>query len=113
MCLLLQLMTVCFVFVHIQVSQETQRREEADSIWEAQCTLTLWLAQLVLIPFDLASVDSSITANATRSAVHFLNSCGGAESSSNGKITVITIDCLFSSRGQAGMLQVCCPDLTT
>ncbi len=55
--------------LHVQVSQETQRREESDSIWEAQCTLTLWLAQLVLIPFDLASVDSSITASATRSAV--------------------------------------------
>ena len=56
----------------LQVPQETQRREEADSIWEAQCTLTLWLAQLVLIPFDLASVDSSITANATRSAAYLL-----------------------------------------
>lgn len=48
----------CFV---AQISQETHRREETDSIWEAQCTLTLWLAQLVLIPFDLAVVDSSIT----------------------------------------------------
>ena len=49
-----------------QVSKETHRREESDSIWEAQCTLTLWLAQLVLIPFDLAVVDSSITAQTTR-----------------------------------------------
>lgn len=45
----------------VQISQETHRREESDSIWEAQSTLTLWLAQLVLIPFDLAVVDSSIT----------------------------------------------------
>ncbi len=51
----------------MQVGQDTQRREENNSIWEAQCTLTLWLAQLVLIPFDLASVDSSISASATRS----------------------------------------------
>ncbi len=51
----------------MQVGQDTQRREESNSIWEAQCTLTLWLAQLVLIPFDLASVDSSISASATRS----------------------------------------------
>lgn len=50
----------------LQVSKETHRREEADSIWEAQCTLTLWLAQLVLIPFDLAVVDSSITQHSTR-----------------------------------------------
>ncbi|KAA6421473.1 MAG: tubulin-specific chaperone D-like, partial [Trebouxia sp. A1-2] len=49
------------------VRQDTQRREESNSIWEAQCTLTLWLAQLVLIPFDLASVDSSISASATSS----------------------------------------------
>ncbi len=51
----------------MQVGQDTQRREESNSIWEAQCTLTLWLAQLVLIPFDLPSVDSSISASATRS----------------------------------------------
>lgn len=54
----------------MQVGQDTQRREESNSIWEAQCTLTLWLAQLVLIPFDLASVDSSISASATRSPFH-------------------------------------------
>ena len=45
----------------VQISQETHRRDETDSIWEAQSTLTLWLAQLVLIPFDLAVVDSSMT----------------------------------------------------
>eukprot|EP00884_Botryococcus_braunii_P022550 jgi/Botrbrau1/897/Bobra.0167s0018.1 len=28
--------------------------------WEAQCVLLLWLSQLVLIPFDLAIVDSSL-----------------------------------------------------
>ncbi|KAL0043717.1 hypothetical protein WJX82_009809 [Trebouxia sp. C0006] len=50
-----------------EVGQDTERREESNSIWEAQCTLTLWLAQLVLIPFDLASVDSSISASATSS----------------------------------------------
>ena len=53
-------------FLPPQVSKETHRREESDSIWEAQCTLTLWLAQLVLIPFDLAVVDSSITQQSTR-----------------------------------------------
>lgn len=48
----------------LQINQETHRREETDSIWEAQSTLSLWLAQLVLIPFDLAVVDSSLTQNA-------------------------------------------------
>lgn len=28
--------------------------------WEAQSVLLLWLSQLVLIPFDLAIVDSSL-----------------------------------------------------
>lgn len=48
----------------VQVSQETHRREETDSVWEAQSTLSLWLAQLVLIPFDLAVVDSTLAQGA-------------------------------------------------
>ena len=38
-----------------------QAREGAttEGLWQAQCTLLLWLSQLLLIPFDLATVDSS------------------------------------------------------
>ncbi len=35
-------------------------RHEGD--WQADCVLLLWLSQLLLIPFDLAAVDSSIDA---------------------------------------------------
>ena len=35
--------------------------DDNNSTWEALCTLTLWLSQLVLIPFDLAIVDSQLT----------------------------------------------------
>jgi hypothetical protein len=30
-----------------------------EGLWQAQCTLLLWLSQLLLIPFPLATVDSS------------------------------------------------------
>jgi hypothetical protein len=32
--------------------------------WEAQCVVLAWLEQLVLLPFDLAALDSSLGANA-------------------------------------------------
>ena len=37
-------------------------RHEGD--WQADCVLLLWLSQLLLIPFDLAAVDSSMDAAA-------------------------------------------------
>ena len=38
------------------VAQAEQAEQKA---WETQCVLLLWLSQLVLIPFDLALVDST------------------------------------------------------
>ena len=34
--------------------------DEEGGVWEAQCTLLLWLAILVLLPFNMASMDSSL-----------------------------------------------------
>ena len=34
---------------------------EDGGLWETRCVLLLWLALLVLVPFDLASIDSSLT----------------------------------------------------
>ncbi|KAK9814241.1 hypothetical protein WJX72_002759 [[Myrmecia] bisecta] len=34
---------------------------KGEGVWEAQCVLMLWLSQLVLIPFDLATVDTSLS----------------------------------------------------
>ena len=31
-----------------------------EAAWQADCVLLLWLSQLLLIPFDLATVDSSM-----------------------------------------------------
>ena len=42
-----------------------QRQDAEQSGWETQCVLLLWLAQLVLIPFDLALVDSSVSGTLT------------------------------------------------
>jgi hypothetical protein len=35
-------------------------KEESTGEWESRCCLLLWLSILVLIPFDLASVDTSL-----------------------------------------------------
>ena len=45
--------------LYLQV-KEAQRGMTGD--WQADCVLLLWLSQLLLIPFDLAAVDSSIDA---------------------------------------------------
>ncbi len=93
----------------MQVGQDTQRREESNSIWEAQCTLTLWLAQLVLIPFDLASVDSSISASATRSPLLLQTSflaqslCGCMWAMGLHSVVLCQHDC-----GTADKLETCC-----
>ena len=31
--------------------------------WEAQCVVLLWLSQMVLLPFNLALLDSSLSAD--------------------------------------------------
>ena len=35
-----------------------------EAAWQADCVLLLWLSQLLLIPFDLATVDSSMADSA-------------------------------------------------
>ena len=40
--------------------QDEKAWESADGFWEAQCILLLWLSQLVLVPFDLSLLDSSL-----------------------------------------------------
>lgn len=37
-----------------------QAEDGGSGLWQAQCTLLLWLSQLLYIPFSLASVDSSL-----------------------------------------------------
>ena len=45
----------------VQGPQKRSVDDDNNSTWEALCTLTLWLSQLVFIPFDLAIVDSQLT----------------------------------------------------
>eukprot|EP00955_Chlamydomonas_euryale_P108154 365823-Chlamydomonas_euryale.AAC.15 len=35
--------------------------EARAAVWEAQSVLMLWLSMLILVPFDLATIDSSAT----------------------------------------------------
>lgn len=44
-----------------QVTVSSILKEESNGDWETQCTLLLWLSILVLIPFDMASVDTALT----------------------------------------------------
>ena len=39
-----------------------------DGIWEARCSLLLWLSMLLIIPFDLATVDTALAGVASFSA---------------------------------------------
>ncbi|BDA42087.1 probable tubulin-specific chaperone D [Coccomyxa sp. Obi] len=40
---------------------DAEAKEVGSGLWQAQCTLLLWLSQLLYIPFSLASVDSSLS----------------------------------------------------
>lgn len=44
--------------------QEATHQPEDPSVWEAQYVLLLWLSMLVLIPFHLSLVDSSLSGTA-------------------------------------------------
>lgn len=35
-------------------------KEESTGGWETKCTLLLWLSILVLMPFDMASIDTAL-----------------------------------------------------
>eukprot|EP00873_Tetraselmis_striata_P016212 jgi/Tetstr1/436476/TSEL_025304.t1 len=39
--------------------EKTSTDDDQGGVWEAMCTLLLWLSMLVLIPFDLSTVDTS------------------------------------------------------
>ncbi|KAM7261245.1 hypothetical protein ACFE04_026720 [Oxalis oulophora] len=48
-----------------RISTETALRQESTGEMEAKCITLLWLCILVLIPFDISSVDTSISASNT------------------------------------------------
>ncbi|CAK9217775.1 unnamed protein product [Sphagnum troendelagicum] len=45
---------------HREVTVGSILKEESTGDWETKCTLLLWLSILVLIPFDMASVDTAM-----------------------------------------------------
>ena len=48
----------------LNVAQEAARPgvdDDGGGLWEAQCTVLLWLATLVLLPFSMLSLDSTAT----------------------------------------------------
>ncbi|BBN05956.1 tubulin-specific chaperone D [Marchantia polymorpha subsp. ruderalis] len=45
---------------HQEVTVSSILKEESTGDWETKCTLLLWLSILVLIPFDMASVDTAL-----------------------------------------------------
>ncbi|KAH7298542.1 hypothetical protein KP509_25G048400 [Ceratopteris richardii] len=46
---------------HSEIEETSILREESTGQWETKCCLLLWLSILVLIPFDIASVDTSFS----------------------------------------------------
>jgi hypothetical protein len=54
--LAVSLLQVC----HDEIEQTSILREESTGQWETKCCLLLWLSMLVLIPFDIASVDTAL-----------------------------------------------------
>ena len=49
------------MWVGVQGAAKCSIDDEEGGVWEAQCTLLLWLSILVLLPFHMASLDSSLT----------------------------------------------------
>eukprot|EP00249_Psilotum_nudum_P020538 c27747_g1_i1 orf=323-4195(+) len=45
---------------HGEIPETSVLREESTGQWETKCILLLWLSILVLIPFEIASVDTSL-----------------------------------------------------
>ena len=45
---------------HDEIEQTSILREESTGQWETKCCLLLWLSMLVLIPFDIASIDTTL-----------------------------------------------------
>lgn len=51
-----------------QSAADSNSDDSSTALWEAQAVLLLWLSILVLIPFDLFIVDSSVTDEASTAA---------------------------------------------
>ena len=54
--LAVSLLQIC----HDEIEQTSILREESTGQWETKCCLLLWLSMLVLIPFDIASIDTTL-----------------------------------------------------
>jgi hypothetical protein len=53
---------VLMVFTTVKArSKMVKTEEDAVAVWESQSILLLWLSMLILVPFDLATIDSSAT----------------------------------------------------
>ena len=62
---------VLALLLRCDAAAQRQGSGGTEGLWQAQCTLLLWLSQLLLIPFNLATVDSSADSISSRcSALH-------------------------------------------
>ena len=77
-------------------------------MWEAQCTLLLWLAILVLLPFDMASLDSSLGAGAAPCA-RTLNPEPGSKALDPAPCSVASRWARTTQRGSCPVAQALCP----
>jgi hypothetical protein len=66
--------------VLVQVTHEAHAAGSSGAgtggLWEAQAVLLLWLSILVLTPFDLAILDSAVTADAAAAAAAHSGAAG-------------------------------------
>lgn len=77
---------ICSSFHHAVIDEVPVAEQQAGctggGLWQAQCTLLLWLSQLLYIPFSLASVDSSLDSTASQpgcaEVLRMLNLCQAA-----------------------------------
>ena len=62
---------VLSVFVAVKAQGLTVKSaEDGIAIWESQSILMLWLSMLILVPFDLATIDSTATDMEARWGIH-------------------------------------------
>ncbi|GAQ86916.1 Beta-tubulin folding cofactor D [Klebsormidium nitens] len=54
--------------IHQEKAPLSILKEESTGEWESRCTLLLWLSMLVLLPFDLASIDTALGEGAESTA---------------------------------------------
>ncbi|KAL4443777.1 hypothetical protein ABPG75_011514 [Micractinium tetrahymenae] len=83
---------VVALLAHIDAAQQRQleaavaalRLDDGQGLWEAQYVLLLWLSMLVLIPFDIAIVDSSLAAEASAATPAAAAAGNGSAAAGNG-----------------------------